>query len=189
MNDALFVADQAVGANFQQINQAFIDALPAGVTAENIAVGPLTGPEARAAVQARLNEGVPFVQYSGHGSIDLWNSNLLTSEDAPGLANNDRLGFFSVMSCLNGMFHEPLLDGLGEALVKSPGGAIAVWAATSKQDTTEQKPMMQALQDAMFDDPSVTTLGDAIGQALMALSPARRQGWVLIGDPSTPISR
>ncbi len=189
MNDALFVADQAVGANFQVINRSFAEALPPGVASEQIAVGPLTGPEARVAVQARLNQGVPFVHYSGHGSIDLWNANLLTSDDAPGLANDDRLGFFSVMSCLNGMFHEPLLDGLGEALVKSPAGAIAVWAASSKQDTAEQRPMMHALHEALFSDPSVTTLGDAIGQALTVLTPDRRQGWVLIGDPSTPISR
>jgi hypothetical protein len=189
MNDTLFIADAAVGANFQLVNQSFVDALPPTVTSEQIAVLPGDEAAARTAVQTRLNEGVPFIQYSGHGSIDLWNANMLTSEDAPALTNIDRLGFFTVMSCLNGMFHEPLLDGLGEALVKSPAGAIAVWASTSKQDTTEQEPMMRALQAALFSDPSIATLGDAVGQALTAVSPARRQGWVLIGDPSTPISR
>jgi len=92
--------------------------------------GQMSDGEAKTELIEAINRGQKIVNYSGHGSVDLWRAGLLTSADASLLQNSDHLSLFVLMNCLNGYFDDPVLDSLAEAMMKAPeGGAVAVSAS------------------------------------------------------------
>jgi hypothetical protein len=71
------------------------------------------------------------VNYSGHGSVDIWKDGLFRSSDSTSMTNTNKLSLFMLMTCLNGYFMDPKLDSLAESLLKAnQSGAIAVWASS-----------------------------------------------------------
>lgn len=127
------------------------------------------------------------MNYSGHGSVDLWRGNLLTAQDVSLLSNTGRLSIFLLMTCLNGYFHDPGLDSLAESLLKAENrGAVAVWASSGMTDPGSQAAVNQEMIKVMFGGP--TTLGEAVAKA--KASPGNqdiRRTWILFGDPALPI--
>ena len=95
------------------------------------------------------------------------------------------------MTCLNGYFQDPHLDGLAEVLLKAPnGGAAAVWASSGMTDPQAQLALSEELHRQLFKSGSAkpATLGDAIKQAKVVASDSDvRRTWILFGDPTTPI--
>jgi hypothetical protein len=141
---------------------------------------------ARSRLIASLNQGHRIVNYTGHGSVDLWRANLFTSEDALGLTNGDRLSFFVLMTCLNGYAHDARLDSLAESLLKAKsGGAVAVWASSGMTVPDTQDTVNQELFRAIFGNSSLT-LGEATRRAKEGIADNDvRQTWILFGDPTT----
>jgi hypothetical protein len=134
-----------------------------------------------------LNRGQRIVNYTGHGSVDLWSGSLLTSQDARELTNGDRLPLFVMMTCLNGYFHDPVLESLAEALMKAEhGGAVAVWASSSMTVPDGQALINQQLYRLLFDSSNgPVTLGEATSRAKQAVSDEDvRRSWILFGDPT-----
>ena len=186
-SSALFVADKAVVSNFKDQNERLRVLLPPTVAIEDANVDTLGYEAVRSQLLAAINDGVGLVQYAGHGTIDHWSNGLLTSADVSTLTNHDRLPVFTVMNCLTGIFQEPLMEGLGEVLVKAEnGGAIAVWASSGTTLAPAQQSLVSEFFKALFTSGNELTLGEATARAKAAVTDGDvKSTWILLGDPAT----
>jgi hypothetical protein len=184
--ELLLVADSTEGFNFRAASFRLRELVPANLRINEVNRDVLDDGTARSELLTAINRGQKVVNYTGHGSLEQWRGDLLASPDAAGLTNRDRLSIFIMMTCLNGYFIDPVVEPLAESLLKSSGGAVAVWASTGMTDPGGQAAMNQEMYRQMF--ASGTRLGDA---ALSAKSQIKdydlRRTWVLFGDPTTRI--
>jgi hypothetical protein len=68
--------------------------------------------------------------------------------------------------------------------MKSPGGAVAVWASTTLTEPEGQNVIDQEFYRLLFAAPAAT-LGDAARAAKLVTSDADvRRSWTLFGDPA-----
>jgi hypothetical protein len=136
-----------------------------------------------------INRGQKVVSYAGHGSMTLWRDGFLTSEDARLMENVHHPSFFTLMTCLNGYSFDPILDSLSESLIKTEGGAIAVWSSSGMSYPDEQAAMNRALYGLLFgENARQKTIGEIVVRAKEATSNSDiRRTWILIGDPTTKI--
>jgi hypothetical protein len=140
---------------------------------------------ARTALLNDINQGPLLVNFTGHGSQQIWRGNLLTSGDADNLTNMNRLSFFVNMTCLNGFFQDVYFESMAEALLKAPaGGAVAVWGSSGLTYPDQQSLMNKELIRLLFNGQSLR-LGEATMRAKGATTdPDVRRTWILFGDPS-----
>ena len=187
--EMLLVSDSNDEYNFEEASAQLRGFIPSRLRVERIDRGKDGDSVARARLINALARGQKIVNYVGHGSIDQWKSNLLTSEDINELQGAGSLPVFVMMTCLNGYFQDVSLDSLAETLVKSPRGAIAVWASSGMTSPNVQSPANQELYRLLFSkSDSSMTLGDAIrGAKAAAGNEDVRRTWVLFGDPSMRI--
>jgi hypothetical protein len=172
------------GINFESSSEQLIPLIPQANRVTHIKRGELDDAGARAALIEAINRGQRLVNYAGHGSVDLWCGGLLGFPDALQLQNRDHLSVFVVMNCLNGYLTHPAFDSLGEALLKSEGGAVAVWASSSMTLAGGQGPMNLMFYRQVFG-PEQPRLGEAAIRAKLATSDRdARRTWILLGDPS-----
>src|SRR5206468_7282448 len=141
-NQSMVVADvDDPSLSFSQAARSIQNALPqnmnvAGVFASTLGVGA-----AHQQILSGLNAGQLFVNYNGHGSVEIWGSNLFDDTAAATLTNGGRLPFVVAMNCLNGFFHDVYTESLATALMLSKnGGAVAVWASSGM---TAHSPLFQ----------------------------------------------
>jgi hypothetical protein len=179
---ALLVSDVNDGFNFEQASGQLSQLISKSVLVEEIKRGQ-DGDLAKTKLLDAIQRGQKFINYIGHGSINLWHDNLLTSDDARALTNSEKLPVFVMMTCLNGYFQDPLLDSIGESLMKAErGGAVAVWASTG---LTEPEPQALANLEFFRQITDARTIGEAITRAKFAATdPDVRRTWVLFGDPT-----
>src|SRR5262249_41955356 len=98
-----------------------------------------------------INQGQRIVNYTGHGSVDLWRDNLLTDQDALALVDGQNLPVFVIMTCLNGAFDDPGLGSIAESLLKAQnGGAAAVWASSGITEPGGQVVLNKAFYQLLF---------------------------------------
>jgi hypothetical protein len=185
----LLVSDTNDSFDFEAAGDELRALVPAGVGVEEIRRGQW-GSEARDRLLESLNRGQMIVNYTGHGSADMWRGQLLSSADANGLTNGDRLPLFVAMTCLNGYFHDPAVESLAESLLKAErGGAVAVWASSAMTAPNAQAKMNQELYRLIFAPTSFgaqsLTLGEAIARAKASVLDSDLRGtWILFGDPT-----
>ena len=184
----VMVADRNDGYDFEAADTQLQSLLPAGLSITDIRRGQVGDPNARTQLLDALNLGAKLVNYYGHGSTLVWtNAPILTAADAASLANTDRLALFDAMTCFNGFFHDVSIDSLGEALLKAPGGAIAVWASSGMTDPAGQVLMNQEAIRQLFSGAGLT-IGEVTARAKAATSNADvRRTWILLGDPATKL--
>jgi hypothetical protein len=134
----------------------------------------------------RINSGVFWVNYIGHGGMDrLANSGVLTTEHLADLHNANALPVLSALTCAVNRFEVPGFRSLGEELVlDAEGGAIAVWAPSGLSINEDAVRLNKALFAQVFqaDEP---VLGDAALQALSTrngVSPFMLRIYNLLGD-------
>jgi len=141
--------------------------------------------EAKEELLRDINEGPLLVNFIGHGSVEVWRGNILTSDDAEGLINKG-FSFFVNMTCFNGFFQTPYADTLAEALLKAEkGGAIAVWTSSGMTEPDKQAIMNKELIRLLFNGESLT-LGEATAKAKASVGDQDvRRTWILFGDPTT----
>ena len=85
--------------------------------------------------------------------------------DAAGL-NNSQLSFYMLMTCLNGFSHNVYNDSLAERLLRSPNGAVAVWASSGSTFAEAQIPMsMEATRLLLGESAGQIRLGDIVRTA------------------------
>jgi hypothetical protein len=160
--------------------------IPADLKVVEIDRGGLDDATAKSQLLEAVNRGQKIVNYTGHGSVDNWKGQLLTNEDALGLTNGNGLSLFITMTCLNGYYQDPVLDGLAESLMKaSQGGAVGVWASSGMTVPGNQAVLNQQLYRLLFDRTVNASLGDLTMRAKLAvIDPDIRRTWTLFGDPS-----
>jgi hypothetical protein len=178
---ALLVADTSFEAPSSEVQSL----LPSGMTVATINRGSADDATIHNQIIASLNQGPLVANYFGHGSNGVWTgASLLSSDDAPTLANTNRLSVFTMMTCFNGFFQDAYNQSLSEALLKSPGGAVAVWASTTLTEPGGQQSIDQEFYRMLFG-PQPATLGDAARAAKAVTTDADvRRTWTLFGDPA-----
>lgn len=185
---AVLVADpNDDSANFTEQAQTIQGLLPSTMNTTDIFLGNLDPTAAQQALLNSLNSGALFVNFNGHGSVEVWSSdNLLDDSVAGSLTNGSHLPVFFIMNCLNGYFQDVYTESLAEALLFSQnGGAVAVWASSGLTSAEPQFQMEQSAVRTLFSSPGMT-LGDAIQVAKQGIAdPDVRRTFLLFGDPLT----
>ena len=182
----LLVADRNDGYSFESANSALRQLIPPGLRIEELDRGSLDDATAKSLLIQAVNRGQKIVNYTGHGAIDNWRG-ILRNEDALGLTNADHLSLFITMTCLNGYYQDPVMDSLGESLMKaSRGGAVAVWSSSGLTMPDNQSLLNQQLYRLLFNGSAADRLGDLTMRAKSAITdPDVRRTWTLLGDPTT----
>ncbi len=183
----LLVSDANDGFNFEQASSQLRSMLPGTLPVTEIKRGQVDAATAKQQLLDAINQGQKLVNYAGHGSVNLWRGNLLTSEEAKALKNEGRLPMFVLMTCLNGYFQDPVLDSLGESLLKAEnGGAVAVWASSALTEPAPQAMMNQELYRLLFQTRNI---GEAILKAKNSIADSDvRRTWILLGDPTMKLN-
>ena len=189
----LLVSDVNDGVDFQSQLDGVRTVVPADVSVAQIDRGILGTAAAKSLLIESLNRGLGIVSYFGHGNIDQWRGDLLTSSDVAVLENGDKRPVVFAITCLNGYFQDPALDSLAESLLKAErGGAVAVWASSGMCDAGAQALMDREMFRIIFagDGSSVgaVTLGEAAMNAKRSISDVDvRLTYILFGDPTARI--
>jgi glucose/arabinose dehydrogenase len=192
-NGVLLVADSTDDYNFEALTEKLKDTIPSGMKIEQLNRGQLDETAAKAKLLAALQEGQRIVNYTGHGSVNNWRGNLLTSDEARQLENSNHLPLFIMMDCLNGYFQDVASSSLAEELVKAErGGAVAVWASSGLTTPDEQAILNQQLFQLLFENERTgsqpLTLGEMVRRAKTTTKDNDvRRTWILFGDPSMQI--
>jgi hypothetical protein len=175
--------------DFESSSDAVQQLLPPVVSVQRVNVR-VDGPaQAKVNVVNGFNAGRSVVNYSGHGSVDVWSgASIFNSSDATALTNGNKLSFVIVMDCLNGYYLAPAVVSLAEAFLKAPnGGAVAAFASSGLTITPGQRQMELELYRQLYG-ASPIALGDAIKLAKNASSDRDvRSTWIYFGDPSIKI--
>ena len=200
---------------FETINEDAAAALPAGMGVperfylqeyqnESLAVADLTGD-----LTAAINAGALIVNYSGHGSVNLWGTEQMIDNrggvyrsDVGSLTNSGMYPFVVNMSCLTGYFIYPSAGGyagsgwlsLAEGwMLPATQGAIAALMPTAMTETDGQQVLSNALYEAIFSRDE-RILGAAVGyakQQLLANGGAAYEQtsntFMYFGDPATTL--
>ncbi|HWO00110.1 MAG TPA: C25 family cysteine peptidase, partial [Blastocatellia bacterium] len=183
-DETLLVADANDGFDFEGAIDRLAGLVPPRVKVAKVKRGQMPDGTARAMLIDAINRGQRMVSYHGHGSVESWRANLLSSNDAVLLTNERQLAIFVMMTCLNGYFNDVVHESLSESLMKARGGAVAVWASSSMTYPDAQEAMNLELYRLLLSDQH-GTLGEAVIRAKTAtLDPDVRKTWVLIGDPT-----
>ncbi|MEK6301611.1 MAG: FG-GAP-like repeat-containing protein [Acidobacteriota bacterium] len=182
----LLVADKNDGFDFEQASSQLRGLVPAGTNVQEIFRGRLDDASAKKQLISLINAGQSIVNYTGHGSTNVWRS-LFTTEDARSLNNRQALPLFVTMTCLNGFFQDPVMESLAEGLLKSErGGAVAVWASSALTAPGQQAVMNQQAYRLLFAGTGGLTLGEVTSKAKVSVSDIDiRRTWILFGDPTT----
>ncbi|HEX8089311.1 MAG TPA: C25 family cysteine peptidase [Blastocatellia bacterium] len=186
----LLIADKNDGFDFEGVSRRVKSLVPAGVPVREVLRSQLDDAAASRRTIEGINSGARLVNYLGHGSVQVWRGNLLTSSDAASLTNEKGLSLVVSMTCLNGFYHDPYLESLAESLIKSEhGGAVAMWASSTLTGPTGQSLMNREVVRQIFSADSkgrALTIGEATARAKAAVADVDvRRSWILFGDPAT----
>jgi hypothetical protein len=181
---AVLISGKNDGYNFDQASALVKDVLPSDIKIEEVKRSESDTEIAKAQTHDAITNGVKIVNYFGHGSINLVQDNLMTSEDAEGMTN-DSLPVMVMMTCLTGYFQDASLDSIAESWLKARHGAIAVWASSGLTIPTGQTQMAQEFYKQIFRQKGGITLGDATLKAKSVTTDNDvRRTFNLFGDPT-----
>ncbi|HSE36229.1 MAG TPA: C25 family cysteine peptidase, partial [Blastocatellia bacterium] len=185
----LLVSDQNDSFDFEAASNILRGLIPRNIRIESVERAHVDDATAKARLIDAINRGQIIVNYTGHGSVNQWRGNLLTSADAFGLTNTRDLSMFVMMTCLNGFFQDAALDSLAESLLKANGGAVAAWGSSGMTTPDIQAILNQQVYRMIFDGKPIT-IGEATARAKAAVTDGDvRRTWILLGDPTTRLSR
>jgi uncharacterized repeat protein (TIGR01451 family) len=172
------INDPATDVPFDFAASKVAKAVPAPYSADRVVAA------SAAPVLAAFNNGSLLLNYTGHGSVEIWDNGSFSSTDAAALTNGDKLPFVVAMNCLNGYFNDLFTESIAEALLKSQnGGAIGVWASSALTAPDQQLNMNLELYRQLFG--SSISIGDAILKAKAAAQDKDvRRTFILFGDPT-----
>jgi len=198
--NTLLIADNQIEAYesvFETMNEDAAALMPTGLNApfkgyldDYLAVGDLTED-----IKEKINEGALIVNYSGHGSVQIWAHETIFNNGNVAQLTNEEPPFFVSMSCETGYFVYPYVwnfPSLAEALLRSEKGAVAALMPTGMTETEGQHILDTALFDAIFTE-DIRTLGPAISMAKQTLLANGSQyeevsqTFLLFGDPATEL--
>jgi hypothetical protein len=143
------------------------------------------------------NEGTLMVNYSGHGSVQIWTLDpVFEVGDVADLTNSTKLPFFVSMTCLTGFFGYPEswdFPSMAEVLLRSANkGAVAAFMSTGMTQPGGQRILDTSLFEAIFKQ-DIRALGPAISMAKQTLLANGAEfedvskTFLLFGDPATKL--
>ena len=145
---------------------------------------------ARTTLLAEMNLGKYIINYSGHGSTISWTSGgFFGTGDVNGLANQNALTIYTMLTCLNGYFTDTTNYGLSERLIHATGGAVATWSSSGKTTPDVQQVLALRFYDQLANNASMDKMGDLVKDAKTAVIAGRdvRLSWTLLGDPAMKV--
>ena len=179
----VFVSDSIFASYSQQLAAI----LPAPAQASVINRSQMTDAQMQQEIFAQGSDDPLLVVYTGHGSTDGWtNANILSNSNV-GNITNDLLGFYMIVGCLNGYSHDPWSDSLAEALLKSPGGAMGVFASSGSIVVSGPTVMSPVLTDKIFNahPNGLMRIGDIVRLSKQtSLDADTKRTYQLFGDPT-----
>ena len=185
-NQILMVADRDdPTTSFTREAQSVQALLPRSMKVTDVFATKLDPKTAAEEILAGINSGKLIVNYTGHGSVEVWSGeDLLDDGAAASLTNGSLLPVFLIMNCLNGFFHDVYTESLAQSLLFSKnGGAVAVWASSGLTSPEPQLQMDESVVKLLFTQPSLP-LGDATRQAKSDITDSdARRTYILFGDP------
>ncbi|MEM8996577.1 MAG: C25 family cysteine peptidase, partial [Acidobacteriota bacterium] len=188
----LLVADNDdSGGDFERDVGRVAATLPSSLDVTTLEVGDGVG-AARDDLRRRLEAGVGWAAWVGHGGIDrLADEGVLLSSDAPSLTNADRPTVLTAFSCNIARYELPGFTSLAEELVMAPGGAVATWAPSGLTLHPDSVNAFQMVASRAFTGEH-STLGDLlldVGRAYgkVVLLPSDQAVYQLMGDPGLAI--
>jgi hypothetical protein len=193
---AVLVTDlpDAAAGDFVSHAEELAASLLSGRAVEKIHLDELGALETRDSILQAFDDGASLMSYIGHGGMQLWNHNVLRTDDVEALEYQSQQPLLLTMNCLNGYFQFPLFDSLSETLVKAEGkGAIAAFSP-SGQSLDGPAHVYHRLLLAELLHADHQTLGDAIlaAQAKFAETsgfPDLLSIYHLFGDPGMRFNR
>lgn len=130
------------------------------------------------------------MSYLGHGGIHLWaDENVFNISDAASLTPHPQQPLLLTMNCLNGYFHFPYFNSLGEELVKAERkGAIAAFSPSGLSLNAPASRYHEAMLRELLSG-NHERLGDAVLAAQRAYAetgvfPELLSIYHLFGDPA-----
>lgn len=201
---ALFVADD-VDQNFEANSEQLIDRFPNFFDIDRIYARTYTTPYMTRDITQTLLSGTTIVNYAGHGTYFRWGSyrsdgktqRIFTADQADVLKDTELNPFVTVANCLNGYFSiptnimtPPYESALAESLQRQAnGGAVAVWADAGLGYNSEQRILLNAFYDSVFEN-SLGVAADFAKTQLYLSSSYWEQNvrtMTLFGDPATKL--
>jgi hypothetical protein len=178
----LFVADSGFDVNADALRGI----LPAGVRSNVLRRSELGNSQMREEILRQTNDGQTVITYIGHGSPIAWSSGNFFNVNDASVLNNKKLSLYLIMTCLNGYTIDIYGDSLAESLIKSEGGAYAVWVSSGATHIGGQAEISRAATDLIFkSDNKPLRLGEIVRFAKQTTADADiRKTWQLIGDPT-----
>lgn len=166
------------------VNKIYLDAYTQEVSASGESY-----PMAKNRFLNLLNDGVLFMDYSGHGGYNnISSENLLSLRDCR-LMTNANQGFWMLATC--GFAHFDAYDPSAseEAVINPDGGAIAVMSACRTVYASNNREINKNLCDTLFGHRNEfnyrMTIGDACRMAKnMTGSDENKLAYILLGDPA-----
>lgn len=186
MKESEFVSDVLLPDELEQ-RKIYMYRYPFGTGSEKPAVNR--------DVEETVNDGVVFWNYIGHGNpFKMADENAFILSDVGSLTNLDQPTFVIAASCDLGKFDDPIVTGLGEALLKSTsGGAIATFSATDIAFAFANAVLSRKVFENLFTETAegfTTPLGGAVLAAKLrqfSLS-TNDLKYVLMGDPAQTLA-
>ena len=190
-NRVIMLADKPDdGGDFTQDSNDVAALLPKSYSAEKIYLSEQSIDTARSTLKDRINKGIVFLNYIGHGGVDhLAMQSVLTEDDVAAMTNSTKLPVMAAMTCVVGEYAIPGYNSLSEALVlKKDGGAAAVWSPTGLSFDSQAKILDEEFFKADFNAKKAV-LGDVILKAFNGFNNAGGQAFMidiynLLGDPA-----
>jgi hypothetical protein len=196
-NRVIMAADNADdGGNFTADSDNLAALVPSTYPVEKIYLSgdPAATDQTRQRLLDSMNRGAVLLNYIGHAGMgQLADEDLLDASYLSGLSNFNGMPIVTAMTCLVGDFATPGYDSLSQSLVlKSDGGAVAVWAAAGLSMNPDARLLAQGFFSSVFKARGKgvkTVLGDAILQAFRAYRNTGGPSYVLdiytlLGDPA-----
>ena len=100
-------------------------------------------------VLSRINEGVLYVLYNGHGSIGGWQAPSFTT-DVNNLHNGNKQPIIFSFACLTGKYNENGDCFVEKILKKGDGGCVGIFAATESSMAGYDDAMAYGIFDAIW---------------------------------------
>jgi hypothetical protein len=155
---------------------------------EDVASGQIS-PKAADALRLKVNKGFAIVNFTGHGSEQVWMQERILDPSTPGLlTNKPKLPLFVTATCEFGRHDDPQLISTAELLLKQKkGGAIGLVTTTRPVNSGTNFSLNKAFYSAFFS-PNSDQAKD-LGSIFRATKNNSQSGvanrnFSLLGDPS-----
>jgi len=142
-----------------------------------------------------MNRGVVWLDYTGHGGVDVWaHEHILDYEMiTEGLNNEDRYSFVPVWTCLNGYFDHALINEvIAEGFTLTEGaGSIGMFAPTRVSMGLAGDVLSEAFYSTVFDGGERNLGIAATAACSLAIDDGLgiwAESYVLFGDPTVDLA-